>query len=222
MFKKLVDVYAATTNRLQGVGEWLAPLGLRLLLAWEFWESGIEKYRGENWFSGIQADFPFPFNIVPSDISWGMATWFELVGGLALLLGFGTRFFAFSLFVLTIVATSAVHWPMDWQTLKDLAMGYAISNDGFGNFKLPLLFAAMLLPLIFRGAGKFSLDALVAAFIDRRTQETILDLRAWSLGLLVIAAPLSILFPVFGLSVSGMALAFGAISFFMKRQVAKR
>ena len=131
MTRKIINLYAATTNRLQGVGEWLAPLGLRLLLAWEFWESGIEKYRGENWFAGIQNDFPFPFNIVPADISWGMATWFELIGGLALLLGLGTRFFAFSLFVLTIVATSAVHWPMDWQTLKDLAMGYAISNCRF-------------------------------------------------------------------------------------------
>lgn len=217
MFTKMSDLYAAITVRLQGVGEWLAPLGLRLLLAWEFWESGIEKYRGENWFSDIQSDFPFPFNIVPTDISWGMATWFELIGGLALLLGLGTRFFAFSLLVLTIVATSAVHWPMDWKTFTDLAMGYAISNVGFGNFKLPLLFAAMLLPLIFRGAGKFSLDALIAHFINKDDQENILDLRAWSMGLLVIAAPLSILFPVFGLSVSGLALALGAISFFIRR-----
>ncbi len=217
MFTKMSDLYAAITVRLQGVGEWLAPLGLRLLLAWEFWESGIEKYRGENWFSDIQSDFPFPFNIVPTDISWGMATWFELIGGLALLLGLGTRFFAFSLLVLTIVATSAVHWPMDWKTFTDLAMGYAISNDGFGNFKLPLLFAAMLLPLIFRGAGKFSLDALIAHFINKDDQENILDLRAWSMGLLVIAAPLSILFPVFGLSVSGLALVLGATSLFIRR-----
>ena len=136
---------------------------------------------------------------------------------MALLLGLGTRFFAFSLFVLTIVATSAVHWPMDWQTLKDLVMGYAISNDGFGNFKLPFLFAAMLLPLIFHGAGKFSLDALITTFTHHDDQKNILDLRAWSLGLLVIAAPLSILFPVFGLSVSGLALVIGAISFFIRR-----
>ena len=75
----------------------------------------------------------------------------------------------------------------------------------------------MLLPLIFRGAGKFSFDALIANFIINDDQETILDLRAWSLGLLVIAAPLSILFPVFGLSVSALALVIAAISFFLKR-----
>ncbi len=217
MFKKIIDLYAATTARLQGVGEWLAPLGLRLLLAWEFWESGIEKYRGENWFADIQANFPFPFNHVPTDISWGMATWFELIGGVALLLGLGTRFFAFSLFVLTIVATSAVHWPMDWNSFKDLLMGYAISDNGFGNFKLPLLFMAMLLPLIFSGAGKFSLDAIISALLHSDERENILDLRAWSLGLLIIAAPLSILFPVFGLSTSGLALVLGTISFFIRR-----
>lgn len=217
MFKKTIGLYAATTNRLQGVGEWLAPLGLRLLLAWEFWESGIEKYRGENWFADIQTSFPFPFNIVPTDISWGMATWFELMGGVALLLGLGTRFFAFSLFVLTIVATSAVHWPMDWNSFKDLLMGYAISDDGFGNFKLPLLFMAMLIPLIFNGAGKFSLDAIISALLHSDERKNILDLRAWSLGLLVIAAPLSILFPIFGLSVSGLALVLGAISLFIRR-----
>lgn len=216
MFTKITDLHAAITSRLQGVGEWLSPLGLRLLLAWEFWESGIEKYRGENWFTDIQSDFPFPFNIVPTDISWGMATWFELIGGLALLFGLGTRFFAFSLFVLTVVATSAVHWPMDWKTFTDLAMGYAISNDGFGNFKLPMLFMAMLLPLIFRGAGKLSFDAAIASFLDSGREKSILDLRAWSLGLLVIAAPLSILLPVFGLSVSVFALLLWGISFFVR------
>jgi putative oxidoreductase len=217
MFTKLIDLYAAITARLQGVGEWLAPLGIRLLLAWEFWESGIEKYRGENWFADIQTDFPFPFNIVPTDISWGMATWFELIGGLALLFGLGTRFFAFSLFVLTVVATSAVHWPMDWKTFTDLAMGYVISNNGFGNFKLPLLFLAMLLPLIFNGAGKLSLDALITSFVKSGSDANILDLRAWSLGLLVIAAPLSILLPTFGLAVCTAAVVIAGISLFARK-----
>jgi putative oxidoreductase len=212
MLKKIIDSYAHITARLRGVGEYLSPLGLRLLLAWEFWESGIEKYRGENWFNDIQSDFPFPFNVVPPNISWSMATWFELIGGLALLFGLGTRFFAFSLFVLTVVATSAVHWPMDWTTLKDLLMGYAISNDGFGNFKLPLLFMAMLLPLIFRGAGKLSMDAFIAQATHSNTQKDILDMHAWSLGLFVIGAPLSILLPTFGLSICAIAIVLAGIS----------
>src|SRR5688500_18112961 len=137
-----LERWESLTQRLHGIGEWLAPLGLRLLLAWEFWESGIEKFRGENWFAGIQADFPFPFNLAPVALSWLLATWFELIGSVALLLGLGTRFFAFSLLVLTMVATASVHWPMEWSSFGELAQGYAITDRGFGNFKLPLLFAA--------------------------------------------------------------------------------
>lgn len=198
----LSERWIALTERLDGVGDWLAPLGLRLILAWEFWEAGIEKYRGENWFSGIQSDFPFPFNVVPADLSWAMATWFELGGAVALLLGLGTRFFAFNLFVLTMVATASVHWPMDWQTLKDLAMGYAISDKGFGNFKLPLIFAVMLLPLVLKGAGKFSLDAVIAARAGLSSRQTVQDPLAWGIAGLVIGLPLSLLLPTLGLTIA--------------------
>lgn len=216
MENTLSQCWLSLSERLDGVGDWLAPLGLRLLLAWEFWEAGIEKFRGENWFGSIQSDFPFPFNIVPPDISWTIATWFELGGAIALLLGLGTRFFAFNLFVLTMVATASVHWPMNWQTLQDLAMGYAISDKGFGNFKLPLIFAVMLLPLIFRGAGKLSLDALVADYFGTGRGRPSTDLLAWGLGLLAIGVPLSLLLPALGLTLAGtgaaLALAWAFLS----------
>ena len=32
------------------------------------------------------------------------------------------------------------------------------NGDGFGNYKLPVIFIVMLLPLLFGGAGKWSLD----------------------------------------------------------------
>lgn len=141
-------------------GEWLPQLGLRLLLAWEYWESGVEKYNGENWFGDIQQQFPFPFNQLPVDISWNLAMWTELVGSLMLVLGFGTRFAGIALLILTVVATAAVHWPQEWHTLSDLLKGYAITDKGFGNYKLPLIFIIMLLPLILSGAGRLSIDSL--------------------------------------------------------------
>ncbi len=153
---------------LDGAGAWLAPLGLRLLLAWEFFESGLEKFRGENWFGDIQDQFPFPFDLVPPELSWQLATWFELAGGIALLVGLGTRFFSASLFVLTVVAIGAVHWPAEWHTLAELAQGYALTDKGQGNYKLPLIFLVMLLPLILTGPGRLSLDAWIA----RRTTMT--------------------------------------------------
>ncbi|MBN5119366.1 DoxX family protein, partial [Stenotrophomonas maltophilia] len=153
---------ATARGQLDRLAPWLAPLGLRLLLAWEYFESGREKLHGQNWFADLHDAFPFPFDQLPSTLNWQLATWFELVGAACLLLGFGTRFAAASLLVLTVVATYAVHWPMQWDSLGDLAMGYAITDQGFGNFKLPVLFMAMLLPLIFSGAGRLSVDAWLA------------------------------------------------------------
>ena len=83
-----------------------------------------------------------------------------MVGAIALVVGLGTRFFSASLTVLTIVAMLSVHWPESWTTLSELLKGYALSNDGFGNFKLPVIYIAMLLPLVFMGPGRLSLDAL--------------------------------------------------------------
>lgn len=156
---RVQGLQAQFDSALVAAGEWLAPLGLRLLLAWEFWESGVEKLRGENWFADIAGRFPWPFSVVPPELSWQMATWFEIVGALALLVGLGTRFFSLSLFVLTIVAIASVHWPDSWSTLAELAQGYALTDKGFGNYKLPLIFLVMLWPLMLNGAGRLSLDA---------------------------------------------------------------
>ncbi len=144
---------------LESIGNWFPQLILRLILAWEFGEAGIAKYNGENWFANIT--FPFPFNLVSPEISWGLATYFEIVGAAALVLGLATRFFSLSLIVLTIVAILSVHWPESWNTLSELWRGYAITDKGFGNYKLPLLLLIMLFPLLFNGAGRLSLDHLL-------------------------------------------------------------
>lgn len=147
--------------QLESFGQWTALLCLRTLLAWEFFESGWEKLLGPNWFADIQDQFPFPFDLVSPAISWQLATWIELIGGAALLLGLATRFFGVALAVLTVVAIAAVHWPADWMGLGELWQGYAITDDGHGNFKLPLLFLAMLMPLILLGPGRLSVDAWI-------------------------------------------------------------
>lgn len=126
-------------------GAWLPQLALRLLLAHEFWEAGVEKLHGANWFLDMQHRFPFPFNHVPPEISWHLATGFELIGPVALVLGLATRFFAVSLSILTIVAILSVH----------AGLGYNICDNGW---KLPFIYLVMLLPLIFSGPGKLSLD----------------------------------------------------------------
>ena len=87
-----------------------------------------------------------------------MATWAEILGAFALALGLFTRFWAFSLVIVSIVAIAGVHWPDDWNSLAELWKGYAVSNKGFGNYRIPLLFIAMLIPLVLSGAGRLSVD----------------------------------------------------------------
>lgn len=141
------------------LGLWIGLLSLRLLLAWEYGEAGFEKLHGSNWFADIQDQFPWPFHLIPADLNWALATGFEVVGAIALVIGLGTRFFSASLIVLTVVAMLSVHWPESWSSLSELLKGYALTNDGFGNFKLPVIYIAMLLPLVFMGPGRLSMDA---------------------------------------------------------------
>lgn len=157
-----VTQYNKVVSHLNFFSDSVPPLFLRLILAWEFGKAGLEKLNGTNWFADIS--FPFPFNLLPPDVSWHMATFFEVAGAVALVLGLTTRFFSISLIILTIVAIAAVHWPQNLTTLGDLLTGFRIvdeEGDGFGNYELPLLFIVMLLPLLFGGAGKLSLDYFI-------------------------------------------------------------
>ena len=143
-----IRYWDVVNKMLNKIGEFFPQLALRIFLAYEFGIAGVEKFQGNNWFSSIQSDFPFPFNIIPPEISWQLSTWFELIGAAALILGLATRFFSVSLIILTIVAWAAVH----------SGNGYNVCDNGF---KLPLVFLIMFLPLLFSGAGKASLDHLI-------------------------------------------------------------
>lgn len=146
---KIIDLIDTLFEKLNVIGEFLPMLAIRVLIAYEFFEAGVEKFRGNNWFEQIQSSFPFPFNLVPTDISWFLATWSELLGSAAILIGFATRFSALSLIILDLVAWYSVH----------AGNGYNVCSNGF---KLPLMYLILLLPLLFMGPGKASLDHFIA------------------------------------------------------------
>ena len=141
----ILSLGCKTTGLLDRLGEFAPQLLFRLFIAYEFWEAGVEKFNGKNWFYDFRGEFPFPFNVIPADISWFLATWTELAGAVALVAGFATRFTATSLIILDIVAWYSVH----------AENGYNVCSNGF---KLPLIYLMVLIALLLMGAGKASMD----------------------------------------------------------------
>lgn len=109
LYDRLLSIFA----HFDGV----ASLLLRLILGPVLIAAGWEKLGGENWF-GYQLDaFPFPFNVLPAELSWFLASWTEFLGGILLLLGLGTRLVAIPLAVTMFVAAWAVHLDNGWPAI---------------------------------------------------------------------------------------------------------
>lgn len=217
--KSVLAFYDGLAARLQGFGEWFAPLGLRLLLGHEFWKAGANKLGvgsdAPGWFAN--QDFVFPFGLLSANANWFLVTWGEILASVAIILGLFTRFFAFTLLVITVVAIAAVHWPASWDSLAQLWQGYSVSrvveDDEFrGNFRIPFLFLAMIVPLLFMGAGKLSLDHLLLRLTDRFGSNTVpqQDAAAFAIGSFVIG-----LAAVYLVSSLGMILLLASAGLFV-------
>ena len=116
----MIDTITDAYDRFVGIlthFDGVASLLLRLILGPVLIAAGWEKITGENWF-GFQLDsFPFPFNVLPPELSWFLASWTEFLGGIALLLGLGTRLIAIPLAVTMFVAAWSVHLDNGWPAI---------------------------------------------------------------------------------------------------------
>ena len=181
----LLKFEARVRAHLAVAGGYVSLLMLRLLLGYEYFTSGLTKYHGKNWFGAVE--FPFPFSILPVDVNWFLATWFELVGAALLIVGLATRYVAASLIVITLVAIYAAHLPevaevidgeRTWRavgigSLAEFFDGYRISEkcaDGYctGNYKLPVIYLFMFVPLLLSGGGKLALDHWLERWLARK------------------------------------------------------
>lgn len=129
----------------ESFGKDVSLLALRLFIAYEFLEAGLEKWYGQNWFADIQQSFPFPFNLLSANFNWVLVTSAELLAPLLLMLGLFGRIGALILAVLTVVAWATVH----------SGNGYNVCNNGY---KIALVYLLILLPLLLQGMGRWSLD----------------------------------------------------------------
>lgn len=132
--------------------ESLVLLMTRIALAGIFWRSGRTKVEEGSWldisdttyflFENEYSGVPIPFEIAAP-----MATYAEHAFPILLVLGLGTRFAAFSLLLMTLVIQFFVY-PEAWWSVH-------------------MIWAALALILISRGAGALSLDALGARLLGK-------------------------------------------------------
>ena len=113
LYYRVYDWLTAAAGQLDG----LASLGIRLYLAPVMLAAGWEKLNGENWFSFSLDSFPFPFNVLPPDLSWFLATWTEFLGGILLILGLAVRWISIPLRVVMWVGATAIHLDNGWAAI---------------------------------------------------------------------------------------------------------
>lgn len=122
----------------------------RLGIAGVFFMSGRTKVDGilhitDGTYELFRTEYALP--LVPPEIAAVAATWSEHVFSILLVLGLSTRFSALALLGMTLVIEIFVY-PDAWPT--------------------HLSWAAILLPLIFRGGGAWSLDHIASGLLGSR------------------------------------------------------
>lgn len=99
--------------------DFLGPLALRLYLVPVFWMAGNSKLGSFDstvqWFGNPDWGLGLPF---PWLLAF-LATWTELLGAIALLVGLAVRWIAVPLMFTMIVAAATVHWEYGWQAIAD-------------------------------------------------------------------------------------------------------
>ena len=135
----VLSAFARLRAMLEAIPYSLLALPLRLAVATVFWNSGTTKLA--SWDTTLQlfAD-EYRLPLLPPELAAYMAASIELTTPFLLVLGFVTRPAAFVLLGMTTVIEIFVY-PQAWPT--------------------HIQWAAMLLVLLCRGPGKFSLDHVI-------------------------------------------------------------
>ena len=140
---------------------------VRVMLAVVMFPHGAQKLLG--WFGGHGFEGTMGF-FTQQGMPWLIAFLViigESLGAMALALGFLTRFSAASIGVIMVGAIGMVHWP------HGFFMNWFGQQAGEG-FEYHLLVIGMALALVVNGAGKWSIDGLIARLISEKSQDDVL------------------------------------------------
>lgn len=138
-----------------------AGLILRVGLGAVMFAHGAQKLLG--WFGGNGFDGTMGFFTQTMGLPWLAAFLViigESVGSLGLIAGFLTRFTAASFIVIMVGAIATVHWP------QGFFMNWFGQQSGEG-FEYHLLVIAMSAALVVIGGGKWSMDGVIASWLER-------------------------------------------------------
>ena len=133
---------------------------LRLTLGLVMFPHGAQKMLG--WFGGFGFDGTMGFFTQKMGLPWIIAFLViigEFFGSLGLLAGVLTRFTAASFIVIMLGAIVTTHWPVGF------FMNWFGQQQGEG-YEYHLLVIGISAALLAAGAGKWSLDRLIAARLD--------------------------------------------------------
>jgi len=124
-----------------------ASIPLRFSLGIMFIAHGLQKAYGMFAGSGIKnfSDMLSSIGFAPPLLWAYLAAYLELIGGLCILIGLGTRIFSGLLFILIVIAAVTVH----------LRNGFFLMNGGV---EYTFIIASMCLSLVILGTGKFGLN----------------------------------------------------------------
>ena len=110
--------YDVVVERLRSF-DGIAPLLLRLYLAPVMIQAGWNKLVGFDntvaWFGNPDWGLGLPFPALLAALAAGT----EFLGGIALVVGLGTRLVAIPLMFTMVIAMTAVHWDNGWLALSD-------------------------------------------------------------------------------------------------------
>lgn len=141
----LKNVYITYSNKVSKLRDIVPPLLFRGILAYGFYEPAMRKLSN----IGDIADWFASLGIPAPHFQAYLAVTTECLGIILLIFGLGIRIISIPLIILLLVAIKTVH----------LENGFEAGNNGF---EIPFYYILMLISLLCTGAGKVSLDYLLA------------------------------------------------------------
>ncbi|MDZ7742258.1 MAG: DoxX family protein [Bacteroidota bacterium] len=141
---KAIEIYRKASKQLNNLND-LSLMLLRLVLAYGFYKPATMKWGNisgiAEWFGSIGIPLP--------TLNAYLAATTEMAAVILLPLGLATRIISIPLMFTMVVAIVTVHWGNGF-------------NAGDNGFEIPLYYMLMLFVLLANGAGKFSIDYLLA------------------------------------------------------------